>query len=156
MEQNYWRRCSSCKKEIAFNAIYQKCSVSTCRKNIYCSVTCWDVHNPIMNHKSAWAEEERAPSREQAAQQQQQEERQPKRIIVSGGSKPTVSAGNSDYPIDILIVASKLKAYVKERYDLNTSANVMDKLSDLVRSLCDQAVSKAKQEGRKTLMDRDF
>src|SRR5690606_37521894 len=147
MEQNYWRKCSTCKKEIAYRAIYQKCSVSTCRKSVYCSVTCWDVHNPIMNHKSAWAEEERAPSKEEAMAQENNENREPKRIIV--GSKPVTS--NNDYPKDVLIVASKLKAYVKERYDLNTSANVMDKLSDLVRSLTDKAVENAQREGRKTL-----
>lgn len=152
MEQNYWRKCSTCKKEIGFRAIYQKCSVSTCRKSVYCSVTCWDVHNPIMNHKSAWAEEERAPSKEEAMAQENSAERQPKRVIVS--SKP--ASNNANYPKDVLIVASKLKAYVKERYDLNTSANVMDKLSDLVRELTDKAVENAGREGRKTLMDRDF
>ncbi len=150
MENNYWRKCSTCKKEIGFNSIYQKCSVSTCRKNVYCTVTCWDVHNPIMNHKSAWAEEERAPSVNAASAQQS---REPKRIIVSS-SKPQNS--NSDYPKEVLIVASKLKSYVKDRYDINTSAGVMDKLSDLVRELTDRAVANAKTEGRKTLMDRDF
>lgn len=151
MDNNYWRKCSTCKKEITFNSTYQKCSVSTCRKNVYCSVTCWDVHNPIMNHKSAWAEEEKAPSKEASIAEQK---REPKRIIVSN-SKPSTQQ-NSNYPKDTLIVASKLKAYVKERYDMNTSAGVMDKLSDLVREIADQAVSNAKNEGRKTLMDRDF
>lgn len=151
MENNYWRKCSTCKKEIGFNSIYQKCSVSTCRKNVYCSVTCWDVHNPIMNHKSAWAEEERAPSKEAS---QALEQREPKRIIV-GQSKPS-TINNNNAPKEILIVASKLKSYVKDRYDMNTSAGVMEKLSDLVRQLTDQAVSNAKNEGRKTLMDRDF
>ncbi|MBH48786.1 MAG: hypothetical protein CME71_11515 [Halobacteriovorax sp.] len=150
MENNYWRKCSTCKKEINFNAIYQKCSVSTCRKNVYCSVTCWDVHNPIMNHKSSWAEEERAPSKEQAAN-----EREPRRIIVSAPKSSTQGSSN-DFPLDTLIVASKLKNYIKERHDMNTSANVMDKLSDLVRELSDQAVLRARQDGRKTLMDRDF
>ena len=103
-----------------------------------------------MNHKSAWAEEERAPSKEAA---QSDEQRQPKRIIVSS-SKPQNT--NNDYPKEILIVASKLKSYVKDRYDINTSAGVMDKLSDLVRELTDRAVTNAKAEGRKTLMDRDF
>lgn len=152
MEQSYWRKCSTCKKEIAYRAIYQKCSVSTCRKSVYCSVTCWDVHNPIMNHKSAWAEEERAPSREEAMAQEGNETRQAKRVIVT----TKLATTNNNYSKETLIVASKLKSYVKERYDLNTSANVMDKLSDLVRALTDQAVENAKQEGRKTLMDRDF
>lgn len=150
METNYWRKCSTCKKEIPFNAVYQKCSISTCRKNIYCSVTCWDVHNPIMNHKSAWAEEERAPSKEQS-----QNEREPRRIIVSA-PKSNQSSSSASIPMDVLIVASKLKNYVKEKHDMNTSANVFDKLSDLVRNLADQAVEKAHQDGRKTLMDRDF
>ena len=153
METNYWRKCSTCKKEIGFNTIYQKCSVSNCRKNVYCSVTCWDVHNPIMNHKSSWAEEEHSPSKEQALKENSNE-RSAKRIIVSS-SKPATSSGG-DYPIDILIVASKLKNYVKEKHDMNTSANVMDKLSDLVRTLADNAVENARRDGRKTLMDRDF
>lgn len=150
METNFWRRCSTCKQPINFSAIYQRCSVSTCRKNVYCSVTCWDVHNPIMNHKSSWAEEERAPSKEQASKEEDQAT--PRRILVS--AKPTNS--NNNFEREVLIVASKLKNYVKDRYDLSTSANVMDKLSDLVRELTDRAVENAKREGRKTLMDRDF
>jgi histone H3/H4 len=57
---------------------------------------------------------------------------------------------------EILIVASKLKQYVKDKYDMNTSANVIEALSHIVRRQTDKAVSKAKMEGRKTLMDRDF
>ena len=57
---------------------------------------------------------------------------------------------------EILIVASKLKQYVKDKYDMNTAANVMEALSIEVRRLTDRAVSKAQSEGRKTLMDRDF
>ncbi|MBT6326026.1 MAG: hypothetical protein HOJ35_08650 [Bdellovibrionales bacterium] len=68
-------------------------------------------------------------------------------------SKKTTNSSNSE---DILIVASKLKKYIKDKHDINTAANVMPKLSILVRHLCDEAVSNARQEGRKTLMDRDF
>ena len=73
-------------------------------------------------------------------------------------SKPAgriVAADNTDVPRDILIVASKLKSYVKSKHGMNT-ANVMDALSDIVRFHVDQAVEKAREEGRKTLMDRDF
>jgi hypothetical protein len=59
-------------------------------------------------------------------------------------------------PKDILIVASKLKAYIRARSGMNTSDGVMDALSDIVRELCDAAVQRAAQEGRKTVMDRDF
>ena len=59
-------------------------------------------------------------------------------------------------PREILIVASKLKQYVKARSDLSTSDAVMRRLSDLVRRLCDDAIVRAREEGRKTLLDRDF
>jgi histone H3/H4 len=39
---------------------------------------------------------------------------------------------------------------------MNTSASVMDILSQHVRRLTDQAAEKAKRDGRKTIMDRDF
>jgi histone H3/H4 len=39
---------------------------------------------------------------------------------------------------------------------MNTSAAVIDKLSDLVRELCNKAIENAKSDGRKTVMDRDF
>jgi len=57
---------------------------------------------------------------------------------------------------DVLVVASKIKNYIREKSTMNTSAAVMAVLSDKVRMLCDQAVENAKREGRKTVMDRDF
>ncbi|ATH09486.1 hypothetical protein BIY24_04440 [Halobacteriovorax marinus] len=59
-------------------------------------------------------------------------------------------------PKDILVVVSKLKAYVKARGDLNTSADVSDVLSDIIRRECDRAIERAKSDGRKTLMGKDF
>jgi len=59
-------------------------------------------------------------------------------------------------PHDILIVASKLKEYIRSSSGMNTSANVIERLSDLVRMHCDKAIEHAKSEGRKTVMDRDF
>ncbi|MFH1529463.1 MAG: hypothetical protein ABIK09_01880 [Pseudomonadota bacterium] len=62
-----WRLCSSCKKPLAFGAIYWVCNVSTCNRKrtglTFCSVTCWDAHVPLMNHRESWAEERRAPRR---------------------------------------------------------------------------------------------
>ncbi len=55
-----------------------------------------------------------------------------------------------------LIVASKLKNYIRSKSGMNTSGAVIDALSAKVRQLCDQAIENAKQEGRKTVMDRDF
>lgn len=57
---------------------------------------------------------------------------------------------------EVLVVASKLKNYIKAKSGMNTSAAVMAVLSERVRQLCDQAVDRAKSEGRKTVMDRDF
>lgn len=57
---------------------------------------------------------------------------------------------------EVLVVASKLKNYIRAKSGMNTSAAVMEALSSKVRALCDQAIEKAKSEGRKTVMDRDF
>ncbi len=151
MEDNFWRKCGSCKKEIAYNSVYQACSVSSCNKLAFCSVDCWDTHVPVMNHKSAWAEEGRSPRKPEIASAQPV-----RRIIVEQPKSTATSVPSSSMDDEILIVASKLKQYVKDKYDLSTSANVMDALSREVRRLTDQAVQRAKAEGRKTLMDRDF
>ncbi len=144
--ETYWRKCGSCKKDIGFNQVYQVCSV--CKgKFAFCSVDCWDEHVPVMNHKNAWAEEERSPANSVTTSNQ------PVRRIVGS---PAPIASTSAMENEILIVASKLKQYVKDKYDLNTSADVMDALSREVRRLTDRAVEKAKAEGRKTLMERDF
>lgn len=57
---------------------------------------------------------------------------------------------------ETLVVVSKLKAYIKSAAGMNTSGNVAPKLSAIIRSLCDRAVENAKNDGRKTVMDRDF
>ncbi len=142
--EKFWRKCGSCKKDIGFNQVYQVCSVCG-GKYAFCSVDCWDEHVPVMNHKNAWAEENRSPSKSETTNDH------PIRRIVSS-SAPVSGPMDSE----ILIVASKLKQYVKDKYDLSTSANVMEALSREVRRLTDRAVEKAKAEGRKTLMDRDF
>jgi histone H3/H4 len=57
---------------------------------------------------------------------------------------------------EVIVVASKIKAYIRAKSTMNTSAAVMNALSDKVRILCDQAIENAKKDGRKTVMDRDF
>ena len=75
--ENTWRRCSSCKKPIAFKALYWVCNVSTCTRKrtglVFCTVSCWDAHVPQMNHRESWAEERKAPLREEWAQIQADE-----------------------------------------------------------------------------------
>lgn len=111
-----------------------------------------------MNHKSSWAEENRSPRKESfiaaASSTESSPEAIPRRILVqSKSSTPSSEASDND---EILIVASKLKAYIKEKYDMNTAASVMEALSREVRRLSDRACEKARSEGRKTVMDRDY
>ena len=56
----------------------------------------------------------------------------------------------------VLVVASKLKTYIREKSGMNTSGAVMSALSNKLRQLCDNAIEAAKRDGRKTVMDRDF
>jgi hypothetical protein len=151
---NFWEKCRTCGNEIPYSSRYFTCSVSSCNKKsnpiVFCSVHCWDIHAPVMNHKNAGAEENMSPPR-------------PNRRIVVGPSQESQSptknkiiTNSSEMETEILIVASKLKQYIKEKGDMNTSANVMERLSEIVRNLCDDAIYKARQEGRKTVMDRDF
>jgi histone H3/H4 len=57
---------------------------------------------------------------------------------------------------NVLVVVSKLKNYIRSKSEMNTAANVAPKLSQIVQSLCDQAIEHARSDGRKTVMDRDF
>jgi len=57
---------------------------------------------------------------------------------------------------EILVVASKLKNYIRAKSDMNTSASVMEVVSNRVREMCDQAIENARTDKRKTVKDRDF
>jgi len=144
--ENIWRHCGSCKKPISLKQNYYACSISTCKKTAYCSIACFDEHSPIFRHKDAWALEKRAPSEPEISQT-------PSRLDTTRLTKTSTS---ENIPREILIVGSKLKDYVRIRGELNTSQNVLERLSDMVRILCDQAIERAHNENRKTLMDRDF
>jgi hypothetical protein len=173
MQRTYFRLCSSCKRELPFESTYFTCSVSTCNRRrtglTFCSLPCFEAHVPIVRHREAWAEEQRAPTRDEWAQQQAAElaeaavadepARDPKRerrIVGVGTSGAQPALRDEALPRDVLIVASKLKAYIRARSGMNTSDGVMDALSDIVRELCDGAIRKAAADGRKTVLDRDF
>jgi len=57
---------------------------------------------------------------------------------------------------EVLVVASKIKNYIKANGDMKTSAGVLVSLSDRLRAMCDQAIESARSDGRKTVLDRDF
>lgn len=171
--QESWKKCSTCKKLIGFNQKYYVCSVSTCNGQrtgyVFCSVICCEAHVPGVRHRDSSAIEMISPLKAAAAATVALAESSSavsaRRIVpsaapVSGKSMTTNTSfgggSREQIPRDILIVASKLKDYIKARADMNTSGNVMEVLSDLVRRHCDEAIDKARQEGRKTVMDRDF
>ncbi len=55
-----------------------------------------------------------------------------------------------------MVTVSRLKKYIRSASGMNTAASVAPALSDIIRQLCDQAIEKARNDGRKTVMDRDF
>jgi histone H3/H4 len=57
---------------------------------------------------------------------------------------------------EILVVISKLKKYIRSASGMNTAGGVAPALSDIIRQMCNEAIEKAKADGRKTVMDRDF
>lgn len=57
---------------------------------------------------------------------------------------------------EVIVVASKVKTYIKSQGDMKTSANVLQTLSDRIRSLCNEAIESARSDGRKTVLDRDI
>jgi hypothetical protein len=150
-KKNFWRLCSSCKKPIGAKEKYYFCGISTCRKSIYCSVPCFDDHTPIFRHKDAWAEERIAPM---AYEENSSEHGK----IITARLVPSVSPTQVEVESlqDVLVVASKLKDYIKTKSGMSTSASVFKRLSDMIRLQCDKAMERAKSDSRKTVLDRDF
>lgn len=138
------------------------CSVSTCNRKgtdfAFCTVECWDAHVPALRHRDAWAEERTAPTPGQHAETRRvAAEREVQRAErAQHPPEPTPIAPTGPIPRDLLVVTSKLKAYVRARSGLKTSDTVMPVLSEKLRELCDAAIERAAQAGRKTLLDRDF
>ena len=57
---------------------------------------------------------------------------------------------------EVLLIVSKLKNYIRSASGMNTAGNVASVVSDIIRQLCDQAIERARADGRKTVKDRDF
>jgi len=154
-----WRRCSACKKPLPYGAVHQVCSVSTCNRErtglAFCSVECWEVHLPSANHREAWAVERRAPAgpvgAAPGAKPALGDARAGRRVLVRSAA-PAPAPG---VPEEVLIIASRLKDYIRARSGMNTSDGVLEPLSDLVRRACDEAIRNAGREGRRTVLERD-
>ena len=156
INKDFWRLCSSCKrKQIPYSSKYYECSVSTCTGKrtgyVFCSVQCFETHLPGARHRDAWAVEKIAPTFAQAVAEANGES-----VPVSQGTSAGTSSRVSNSPEEVLVVVSKMKQYVKDRADMNSSGDVADILSDLIRRACDQAIERARADGRKTIMARDF
>lgn len=156
----FWKKCSTCKKPISFSQKYFICSVSTCQGlrtgYVFCSMTCFEAHLPGARHRDAGAIEKMAPTKAEALLAASQTEASSSTTSEKRRIIPTPAQPSAQSPKDILIVASKLKDYIRARSEMNTSASVMDILSDIVRIECDKAIEQARREGRKTVLDRDF
>lgn len=147
-----WKRCSSCKSPIPVGGLYYACSVSTCNRardtKVFCSVECWDAHLPLMNHRqSAWAEEKRAPSNLHEARAAESAAQAP----VAAPAPRRQSAPDDE----ILVIASRLKAYIQAKSGFKTSADVLPVLSDHLRYLALEAIDTARDDGRRTVKGRD-
>jgi hypothetical protein len=174
---SYWRKCTTCKKPIGFRQKYWICSVSTCNRVrtdlVFCDLRCFDAHVPVMNHRDAGAFERISPT--EAAHAATQSATSSSSVPPSGSKGPTgnpavtpgvktqptsqisgqIAAGQALSEDEILVVVSKVKAYIRARSTFNTSDSVMDILSDRIRKYADLAIQSAQRNGRKTVLDRD-
>jgi histone H3/H4 len=66
--------------------------------------------------------------------------------------KPSIGG----FMADVLVVTSKVKKFIKEQGNCNTSAETIDALSKAVEQLCRKGLENAKADGRKTVMARDI
>jgi hypothetical protein len=154
---NQWRRCSACKEPIELGADHYLCSISTCNRKrtgmVFCSVSCWEVHLPVANHREAWAIDAKAPTTLEEPDKPAARKREPRRRVAPDTAP---ARATSDAPREILVVASRLKDYVRARSGFNTSERALDPLSEIIRRACDEAIENARRDGRKTVLDRDI
>jgi hypothetical protein len=120
---NQWRRCGACKEPIALGADHYVCSVSTCNRKrtgmVFCSVSCWEVHLPVANHREAWAIDAKAPTTLEEPDKSAAPKRESRRRVVRDAAQAsTVTSA----PQEVLIVASRLKDYVRARRLQNLGA----------------------------------
>jgi hypothetical protein len=165
LSDDAFKPCNVCKEPIALGAMYWVCSVSTCNRKrtglSFCSVSCWDAHLPFAKHRESWAVEKTAPTTRQGespptATRRSMEKKagQGRRRIV----RTTPAAGEEAVPEpdEVLIIASRLKDFIRAESGFNTSDRILGPLSELVRKACRDAIKKAERDERKTVLDRDI
>jgi histone H3/H4 len=129
---------------------------------VFCTVTCWEVHLPVANHRESWAVESQAPvSKEEPSPAASTEATPRERSHSSSGVRRIVREKTAEptsdrIPTEILIVASRLKEYIRLKSGYKTSEQVLGPLSDIVRKVCDEAIRNAQRDGRMTVLGRDI
>lgn len=58
--------------------------------------------------------------------------------------------------METLVVVSKVKKLIKDTAGMNTAGDSIETLTKIVEAQVTQAIEKAKADGRKTVMARDF
>lgn len=160
--KTYWKKCSTCKKELPFGAAYYICSVSTCQGQRtglnFCSVECWDAHLGFARHRDAGALDAKAPTREQYLATLEDEPAPEARKILVRTPAPASSLNSSDDDahVDTLVVVSKVKQFIRDKSEMNTSQCAIDALTEKVVQECKRAIENARASGRKTVMGRDI
>jgi histone H3/H4 len=155
-ERSYFRKCTTCRIDIDFEQAYFRCSVSTCNRKrltlVFCSVPCWEAHLADARHRDAWAEKDQAPTL-------QAWEAERRALAVKDERRatpePLVPRGAGRHGYDVLVVATKLKEYIRERASMSTSDRAFGFLSDHLRAVADQSARAAAADRRKTILDRD-
>lgn len=69
--------------------------------------------------------------------------------------KKSSSGGGKKAGREVLVVASKVKAYVKSK-NMNTSSDAIEAISNRVYELLDCATTRTADNGRKTLKPHDL
>lgn len=57
---------------------------------------------------------------------------------------------------EILVVSSKIKKFVREKSEFNTSSEFLAALSKQVEKVCMEAIERARADKRKTVKERDL
>jgi len=157
-DDRQWRRCNACKKPIEFASLYWVCNVSTCNRKrtalAFCSVECWEVHLPTVNHRETWAVEKTAPTAAEHSKAAGEvgEKNAGRRKLI----RPVPAQREPAEVEEVLIVASRLKDFIRSRSGFNTSDGVLEPLSQIVREACEAAMRTAERDGRRTVLDRDI
>ncbi|MBX7143974.1 MAG: hypothetical protein K1X79_05945 [Oligoflexia bacterium] len=68
----------------------------------------------------------------------------------------TPGADTNASDTETLVVVSKVKKYIRAQSGLNTSQCCIDALTKKIVDLCTQAITNARNDGRKTVMGRDI